>query len=155
MHIPDTDIWDADSNNWYPGAIPGTIPGTHKRVLTSEFSQTNSHKRVLTNEPFPRVHKRLILCAEWVIPPLRENSNGGIRNMRPRILLIAVLTAAALLCTGCGNASHTRSRTITDMKGRNVVLNEDVTRVVALTAADCEIIYAVGAGNHPLQVPDP
>ena len=42
--------------------------------------------------------------------------------MRPRILLIAVLTAAALLCTGCGNASHTRSRTITDMKGRNVVL---------------------------------
>ena len=75
--------------------------------------------------------------------------------MRPRILLIAVLTAAALLCMGCGNASHTRSRTITDMKGRNVVLNEDVTRVVALTAADCEIIYAVGAGNHPLQVPDP
>jgi iron complex transport system substrate-binding protein len=63
------------------------------------------------------------------------------------MLLIAVLTAAALLCTGCGNVSHTRSRTITDMKGRNVVLNEDVTRVVALTAADCEIIYAIGAGD--------
>ena len=75
--------------------------------------------------------------------------------MRPRMLLIAALTAMALLCAGCGNASHTQSRTITDMKGRNVVLNEDVTRVVALTAADCEIIYAVGAGNHPLQVPDP
>lgn len=67
--------------------------------------------------------------------------------MKPRMLLIAVLTAAALLCAGCGNASHTQSRTITDMKGRNVVLNEDVTRVVALTAADCEIIYAIGAGD--------
>ena len=75
--------------------------------------------------------------------------------MRPRMLLIAVLTAAALLCTGCGKTSQTQSRTVTDMKGRNIVLDGDVTRVVALTAADCEIIYAVGAGNHPLQVPDP
>ena len=71
----------------------------------------------------------------------------GIRIMRRRMLLIAVLTAAVLLCTGCGNASRTRSRTVTDMKGRNIVLSGDVTRVVALTAADCEILYAIGAGD--------
>ena len=71
----------------------------------------------------------------------------GIRIMRRRMLLIAVLTAVVLLCTGCGNASRTRSRTVTDMKGRNIVLSGDVTRVVALTAADCEILYAIGAGD--------
>ena len=67
--------------------------------------------------------------------------------MKRRMLITAVLTAAVLLCTGCGNASGNQSRTITDMKERNVVLNGDVTRVVALTAADCEIIYAIGAGD--------
>ena len=65
--------------------------------------------------------------------------------MRRRMLLIAVLTALVLLCMGCKNVSRTQGRTITDMKGRNIVLNGDVTRVVALTAADCEIIYAIGA----------
>lgn len=60
-------------------------------------------------------------------------------------MLIAVLTAVVLLCMGCKNASRTQGRTITDMKGRNIVLSGDVTRVVALTAADCEIIYAIGA----------
>jgi iron complex transport system substrate-binding protein len=63
------------------------------------------------------------------------------------MLLIAFLTAMVLLCSGCGNASRTQSTTVTDMKGRNVVLNEEVTRVVALTAADCEILYAIGAGD--------
>ena len=63
------------------------------------------------------------------------------------MLPIAVLTAVVLLSAGCGNTSHTQSRTITDMKGRDVVLNGDVTRVVTLTAADCEIIYAIGAGD--------
>ena len=67
--------------------------------------------------------------------------------MKRRMLITAVLTAAVLLCAGCGNASGNQSRTITDMKERNVVLNGDVTRVVALTAADCEIIYAIGAGD--------
>ena len=33
------------------------------------------------------------------------------------------------------------------MKGREIVLNGDITRVVALTAADCEILYAIGAGD--------
>ena len=67
--------------------------------------------------------------------------------MRRRLLLIAVLSAMLLFCAGCGKASRTQSRTVTDMTGREISLNGDVTRVVALTAADCEILYAVGAGD--------
>ncbi len=37
--------------------------------------------------------------------------------------------------------------TVTDMMGREVTLAEPATRVVALSAADCEVLYAVGAGD--------
>lgn len=37
--------------------------------------------------------------------------------------------------------------TVTDMTGREVSLDEPATRVVALTASDCEILYAIGAGD--------
>ena len=37
--------------------------------------------------------------------------------------------------------------TITDMTGREITLDEPATRVVALSAADCEFLYAVGAGD--------
>lgn len=37
--------------------------------------------------------------------------------------------------------------TITDMTGREVVLEKPASRVVALTAADCEILYALGGGD--------
>ncbi len=67
--------------------------------------------------------------------------------MKKRMLLNIMIIAVVLLCMGCRNTSGTHSRTITDMKGRNIVLDGDVTRVVALTAADCEIIYAIGAGD--------
>lgn len=36
---------------------------------------------------------------------------------------------------------------ITDMMGREVRLEKPATRIVALTAADCEILYALGAGE--------
>ncbi len=35
----------------------------------------------------------------------------------------------------------------TDMTGREVALDAPATRVVALAAADCEILYAIGAGD--------
>lgn len=35
--------------------------------------------------------------------------------------------------------------TVTDMTGREISLEEPATKVVALTAADCEILYAIGA----------
>lgn len=37
--------------------------------------------------------------------------------------------------------------TVTDMVGREVTLEEPATRVVALTPSDCEILYAIGAGD--------
>lgn len=39
------------------------------------------------------------------------------------------------------------SITVTDMLGRTVTLEEPATRVVALTPSDCEILYAIGAGD--------
>ncbi len=36
---------------------------------------------------------------------------------------------------------------ITDMSGREITLSEPATRIVALAAADCEILYAIGAGD--------
>lgn len=39
------------------------------------------------------------------------------------------------------------SITITDMTGREIKLEEPVTRIVALTPSDCEILYAIGAGE--------
>ena len=36
---------------------------------------------------------------------------------------------------------------VTDMTGREITLAEPATRVVALSAADCEVLYAVGAGD--------
>ena len=37
--------------------------------------------------------------------------------------------------------------TVTDMMGREITLSEPATRVIALSAADCEVLYAVGAGD--------
>ena len=55
------------------------------------------------------------------------------------LLLLAGLGAAAL--------AEDTSVTVTDMSGREITLKEPATRVVALTAADCEILYAIGAGG--------
>ncbi len=39
------------------------------------------------------------------------------------------------------------SFTVTDMTGKEITLEGPATRIVALTAADCEILYALGAGD--------
>ena len=68
--------------------------------------------------------------------------------------LAAILVAAMLLAlSACGNQNGGQdgndgaSITITDMMGREIALDEPATRVVALTASDCEILYAIGAGD--------
>lgn len=58
------------------------------------------------------------------------------------LLVLALLAPAA----GCGLA-ESAGVTVTDMTGRTVTLPTPATRVVALTAADCEILYALGAGD--------
>ena len=65
---------------------------------------------------------------------------------RKLLALLLSLTLFATLAAGCGLA-ETNGVSITDMKGRAVTLDAPATRIVALTAADCEILYAIGAGD--------
>ncbi len=46
-----------------------------------------------------------------------------------------------------GAAADAAPVTLTDMAGREIALERAATRVVALSAADCEILYAIGAGE--------
>ena len=64
-------------------------------------------------------------------------------------LLIGILFLVAL-AAGCGKSEKPTSDasiTLTDMKGREISLDGPASRVVALTAADCEILHAIGAGE--------
>jgi iron complex transport system substrate-binding protein len=82
----------------------------------------------------------------------------GFPNMKCKkrlVLLLCILMLAAVF-TGCAktdeNAPNENNMsndavTVTDMMGREITLEEPVTRVVALTPSDCEILYAIGAGD--------
>ena len=61
--------------------------------------------------------------------------------------LFLVLTLALGLLSGNALAQTATPITVTDMKGRDITLAAPATRIVALTAADCEILYAIGAGD--------
>ena len=71
-------------------------------------------------------------------------------------LLICLVSTAG--CAGAGKGeAETRAPideaqpggpvTVTDMKGRTITLTEPATRVIALTAGDCENLFAIGAGD--------
>lgn len=65
------------------------------------------------------------------------------------ILLALCLTA---LLAACGAAPAPEQPAapavrVTDMTGREITLDAPARRVVALSAADCELLYAVGAGE--------
>ncbi|HPJ03409.1 MAG TPA: ABC transporter substrate-binding protein [Candidatus Limiplasma sp.] len=61
-------------------------------------------------------------------------------------LLGLVLALLMIFTVNCGLA-ETAAITTTDMMGQVVTLDAPATRIVALTAADCEILYALGAGD--------
>ena len=73
------------------------------------------------------------------------------------LLLVLVMTLSLAACTsgstepaedaGEPAESAEAAITVTDMTGREITLDEPATRVVALSAADCEFLYAVGAGD--------
>lgn len=94
------------------------------------------------------------------------------RNNYHKKLWTGFLSAVMLsiLCA-CGSPSipadpsaEDNAVTVTDMTGREITLDEPATRVVALTASDCEILFAIGAGdtlvgrgeycNYPTEVLD-
>ena len=53
------------------------------------------------------------------------------------IVLVMALSMTAAL-------SENTAVTVTDMYGREITLDQPATRIVALTAADCEILCALG-----------
>ncbi|MBQ9308096.1 MAG: ABC transporter substrate-binding protein [Clostridia bacterium] len=61
-----------------------------------------------------------------------------------RRLLSLFLCAFMLLGMTAASAEGV---TVTDMTGREITLDAPASRIVALTAADCEILYALGAGD--------
>lgn len=79
--------------------------------------------------------------------------------MKMRKLTALILAVMMALCACSANTeadaapviknevSASSGITVTDMTGREVTLNKPAKRVVALTAADCEILYAIGAGD--------
>ena len=85
--------------------------------------------------------------------------------MKKSMKWLAVVTAMILLLAAFGCSKQTApdpteaptdpteapatdtSVTITDMMGHEVTLEKPAERIVALTAADCEIVYALGAGD--------
>ena len=60
---------------------------------------------------------------------------------------IVSLVLCLMLCLGVFAAQADGAATVTDMAGREVALPEKVERVIALMPADCEILYALGAGD--------
>ncbi|MCF0229281.1 MAG: ABC transporter substrate-binding protein [Parasporobacterium sp.] len=72
--------------------------------------------------------------------------------MKIKKILAAVLAAAMTLtifagCVYAEPAAESAAVTVTDMTGREITLDKPAERVVALTASDCEILFAVGAGD--------
>ncbi len=67
--------------------------------------------------------------------------------------ILAALLAAVMLLSlaACGGKTAPEPEdtgiTITDMTGHEVKLAKPAERIVALSAADCEIVYALGAGD--------
>ena len=59
--------------------------------------------------------------------------------------LVSLLLLLALLA-GCA-AAESNGVSLTDMANRAITLDAPATRIVALTASDCEILYALGAGD--------
>ena len=64
-----------------------------------------------------------------------------------KFLSVLLVLALALSLAACGGSAKKGDITVTDMTGREVTVKLPVTRVVALQPADCEILYAIGAGD--------
>ena len=82
-------------------------------------------------------------------------------KLTKRIFPLILALCLMIGMTACGNtspnvkepvstpAADNLSSTIsfTDMMGREITLEKPAERIVALTASDCEILYAIGAGD--------
>ena len=85
--------------------------------------------------------------------------------MKKLFTLIALFTAALLVCAACADTSAKEGTIkLTDMVGREVTLDGYADRIVALQPSDCEMLYSIGAGsalvgrgeycNYPAEIND-
>ena len=69
------------------------------------------------------------------------------------IIVLVLICITLLFISGCGQNEppvaddQASAISFTDMTGREVILDAPAQRIVVLTAADCEIIFALGAGD--------
>ena len=66
--------------------------------------------------------------------------------------ITAIAVVSMMACTMMAGISFAepaeqKAITVTDMTGREITLDAPATKIVALTASDCEILYALGAGD--------
>lgn len=69
-----------------------------------------------------------------------------------KLLVLLLVLAMVFSFAACGNKDEDKmpesaTVTVTDMTGREITLDKPADKIVALTASDCEILYAIGAGN--------
>lgn len=73
-----------------------------------------------------------------------------MKHLKPVTFFLVVVMMLAVF-TGCNKSPSIEpedtSVTVTDMTGRKITLEEPATRIVALTPSDCEILYAIDAGD--------
>ena len=61
--------------------------------------------------------------------------------------LVSLLLALAVLLMSAAFAETDTAISVTDMMGQEITLDAPATRVVTVSAATCEIVYALGAGD--------
>ena len=88
----------------------------------------------------------LLLAALMLLSTLTGCGSSGNTDTTAATSAVQAETTAP---TSAAQAETTASSglTITDMKDRTMTFDEPVERIVVLTASDCEILYAVGAGS--------
>ena len=74
-------------------------------------------------------------------------ADKAAKNTAAGTTAAAALTDAPSDQTTLETTEGSMSVNVTDMAGREIVLDKPAEKVVALTASDCEILYAIGAGD--------
>ena len=67
--------------------------------------------------------------------------------MKKAIALILAVVMVFALCSCSKSGSGSGAVKVTDMAGHEINLEKPAEKIVALTASDCEILFAIGAGD--------
>lgn len=70
------------------------------------------------------------------------------KKFLPLLLAVLLLVSVMAACgSPAGNSETAATVSVIDMTGREISLDAPATKLVALSAADCEIVFALGAGH--------